>query len=294
MPLTFILMWIATLAIAGFPFLSGFYSKDEILTSVFARAHGSTLAEASWLGIPGSTVLYAVYFLGLAAALLTAIYMTRMMIYTFHGPNRTGETERRHLREAPWVMTGPLVVLGALSLLGGLLNLPALPPFNLGGLVPEHLLDHWLEPVVGAPALAITNGVAPHLEHSTEYMLVGAAIAVGIVGIIGAFLVLKPDRLTTKAAAPAPRGAGKVLENKYYVDEAYDAAVVRPVVQGSRKLLWRGIDVGLIDGLFVNGAAWLARGFAWAGSQVQSGQLGTYAWAIVVGVLLVLGVYTIG
>jgi NADH-quinone oxidoreductase subunit L len=107
MPWTFALMWIATLAIAGIPPLSGFFSKDEILASVFARTSHSTLAEATWLGIPGSALLMLIYALGLAAALLTAVYMTRMMIYTFHGPNRTGDSERSHLGEAPWVMTVP-------------------------------------------------------------------------------------------------------------------------------------------------------------------------------------------
>ena len=90
MPVTWVLMWIATLAIAGIPVFSGFVSKDAILGAVFERAQGSTLASASLLGIPGSALLYAVYAFGLAAALLTAIYMTRMMLYTFHGPNRTG------------------------------------------------------------------------------------------------------------------------------------------------------------------------------------------------------------
>src|SRR6185369_5516024 len=129
-----------TLAISGIPPFSGFFSKDEILGSVFARARESTLAEAHWLGIPGSAVLYIVYGMGLVAALMTAVYMTRMMIYTFHGPNRTGEEERKHLHEAPWVMTGPLVVLAILSAVGGWLNLPNLAPFSSLGRV--GLLDH--------------------------------------------------------------------------------------------------------------------------------------------------------
>jgi len=112
LPITCVLMWIATLAISGIPPFAGFFSKDEILGAVFARAQGSTLASASWLGIPGSTLLYAIYGIGLITALLTAIYMTRMMLYTFHGPNRTGPEEERHLHEAPWVMTGTLIVLG--------------------------------------------------------------------------------------------------------------------------------------------------------------------------------------
>ncbi len=288
MPVTFVLMWIATLAIAGVPLFAGFFSKDEILASVFARAQGSALADASWLGIPGAAVLYAIYAMALAAALLTAIYMTRMMLYTFHGPNRTGEAERGYLREAPWVMTAPLVVLGILSVAGGWLNLPHL--IHLG---PTGTLDHWLAPVVGDATARITAGSPVLPPASTEWVLIGVAVAVGVIGIVIAFARLKPDRLVPKHLAPAEQGFERVLANKYYVDEAYDVAVVTPVVEGSRKLLWRGVDVGVIDGLLVNGSGWLARGVAWGGSQVQSGQTGTYAWAIVIGVIAVLGAFTL-
>src|SRR6185436_1814747 len=96
---------------------------------VFLRAQDSTLAQASLFGIPGTAILYLAYVLGLAAALMTAIYMTRMMLYTFHGPNRTGDEERKHLHEAPWVMTGPLVVLGILTVAGGWLNIPEFAEF---------------------------------------------------------------------------------------------------------------------------------------------------------------------
>src|SRR6266705_2456533 len=112
LPWTFALMWIATLAIAGVPPFAGFFSKDEILGAAFAR--GAT--QPIW---------YLYWAMGLAAALLTAFYMTRMMLYTFHGPNRTGEKERPHLHEAPRSMTGPLLVLGILSAIGGFLNVPA-------------------------------------------------------------------------------------------------------------------------------------------------------------------------
>jgi NADH-quinone oxidoreductase subunit L len=288
MPATFVLMWIATLAIAGIPLFSGFVSKDEILGSVFARAEHSALADARWLGIPGRGLLFAVYAMGLAAALLTAIYMTRMMLYTFHGPNRTGEHERDYLAEAPWTMTGPLIVLGALSALGGWLNLPSFLPLG-----PVGLLDHWLEPVVGGAALRVSGGVAPETAPSTEYALVGAAVAIGIAGIAIAVARLKPERVVPKREAVPEQGIDKVLANKYYVDEAYDRTVVRPTVTVSRRLLWRGVDVGLVDGLFVNGSAYLARAFGWIGSQLQSGQVGTYAWAMIIGVLAVLGALTL-
>ena len=288
MPWTWALMWIATLAIAGVPPFSGFFSKDEILAGVYARTHGSTLADARWLGIPGEFVLYACYALGLAAALMTAIYMTRMMIYTFHGPNRTGEQERSHLAEAPWVMTGPLVVLGVLSAFGGWLNIPAILPLG-----PVGTLEHWLEPVVGESALRITNGEATHLSHSVEYVLIGAAVVIAAVGILIAWRRLKPEALVPKAQAPASEGFQRVLENKYYVDEMYEKTIIRPTYATSRNLLWRGIDVGLIDGLMVNGSAWFARGVGWMGSALQSGQVGTYAWVLVLGVLAVVGAVTL-
>jgi NADH-quinone oxidoreductase subunit L len=281
-------MWIATLAIAGVPLFSGFFSKDEILTAVFARAHDSTLADARWLGIPGGVVLYGCYALGLAAALMTAIYMTRMMLYTFHGPNRTGDQERPHLAEAPWVMTGPLVVLGILSAVGGWLNLPAF--LKLG---PTQTLEHWLDPVVGESALAITKGQTPHLSHTLEYTLIGVAVGIALIGIWFAWARLKPQALVPKPQAKPEEGFALVLENKYYVDELYDKTIVRPTYATSKNLLWRGIDVGLIDGLLVNGSAWLTRGVGWMGSALQSGQVGTYAWVLVLGVLAVVGAVTL-
>jgi NADH-quinone oxidoreductase subunit L len=288
MPWTFALMWIATLAIAGIIPFAGFFSKDEILGSVFLRARGSTLADAHWLGIPGSAVLYGAYALGLAAALLTAVYMTRMMIYTFHGPNRTGEQERSALAEAPWVMTGPLVILGALSAVGGWLNLPALIPLG-----PIGLLHRWLEPVVGEAELRVTHGAPLEATHSLEYALIGAAVVIAVAGIAFAAVRLKPVRLVPKREAPAEEGFERVLAHKYYVDELYDATVVEPVVGTSRNLLWRGIDVGLIDGLMVNFfGGRVPRFVGWMGSRLQSGQVGTYAWVLIVGVLLVLGAFT--
>ena len=290
MPWTFGLMWIATLAIAGIPFFSGFFSKDEILAAAWNRAGHSALADATLFGVSGSAILYVVYFLAVASALLTAIYMTRMMLYTFHGPNRTGETERSHLREAPWVMTAPLVVLGIASAIGGWLNLPEL--FKWLG--PTHVLEHWLEPVVGSSTARVA-GTEGHAVHSltAELALIGVAVAAGVIGIAYAFAKLKPGNLVPKAQAPEETGFARVLENKYYVDEAYDAAIVNPTVGISRNVLWKGFDAGLIDGLFVNGSAALMRGFGWVGSRLQSGAVGTYAFMLVVGVIAVLGAVTL-
>jgi NADH-quinone oxidoreductase subunit L len=288
MPWTFGLMWIATLAIAGIPPLAGFFSKDEILGSVFARARGSTIAGAHLFGIPGSVWLYFAYALGLAAALMTATYMTRMMIYTFHGPNRTGEKERGYLHEAPWIMTGPLVVLGVLTAFGGWFNLPDFASF----LGPVGGLDHWLEPVVGEATARVVPG-GGHLPEGLELALVGVAVLIAVAGIAIAWTRLKPETLVPKAEAPQEEGFERVLLDKYYVDEIYDATIVTPIVSTSRGLLWRGIDAGVIDGLGVNGTAYLSRFIGFLGSQLQSGRLGTYAWVLTLGVLAVLGAFSI-
>jgi NADH-quinone oxidoreductase subunit L len=200
-------------------------------------------------------------------------------------------------------MTGPLVVLGVLSVVGGWFNLPALIPLG-----PVGALEHWLEPVVGHGALIVTKGAPIEATQSVEYALIGSAILIALLGIVVAFVRLKPDRLVPKAQAAEEHGFERVLAIKYYVDEAYDAAIVQPVVATSRGLLWRGVDVGVIDGLTrllvqskdddaapgttvpMGGLA--ARAVGWIGSQLQSGQVGTYAWVLVVGVLFVLGAFT--
>jgi NADH-quinone oxidoreductase subunit L len=290
LPITCVLMWIATLAISGVPPFSGFFSKDEILGAVFARAQGSTLASASWLGIPGNSLLYAIYVLGLITALLTAVYMTRMMLYTFHGPSRTGTEEERYLQEAPWVMTGPLVVLGILTVVGGWLNLPAVitdaVPIGRSG-----VLDKWLEPVVGAATARVSGGAK--VPATTEEMLMGIAVVLAVAGIVYAFARLKPAELVPKRDAIPEEGFEGVVANKYYVDEAIDGAVVTPTYVISKNFLWRFIDSGVIDGFFVNGSAALAKFVGSLGSRLQTGNVGIYAWVLVVGVVALLGAFTL-
>jgi NADH-quinone oxidoreductase subunit L len=291
LPVTCVLMWIATLAISGIPPLSGFFSKDEILGSVFARAQGSTLASASWLGVPGSTILYIIYGIGLAAAFLTAVYMTRMMLYTFHGPTRTGTEEEQALHEAPWIMTGPLVVLGILTIVGGWLNLPEVVT-DIVPLGPREILAHWLDPVVGSATARIIGG-APAVPTSTEEALIASAVVIAVVGIVVAMLRLKPANLLRARDAVPEHGFEGVVAHKYYVDEGIDRVIVEPTYKVSRSFLWRVVDNGLIDGLLVNGSAVLARGFGWLGSRLQTGNVGIYAWVLVVGVLAMLGALTL-
>ena len=265
LPWTWALMWIATLAIAGVPPLSGFFSKDEILGAAFARG----------AAVPG---WYLFWGMGLAAALLTAFYMTRLMLYTFHGPNRTGDAARPHLHEAPWLMTGPLLLLGLLSAAGGALNIPEL----VGG---GQRLERWLEPVTKAGAALVPEA---HVGAATEWTLIGIAVAVALTGILGAWRLLKPEALVPARAAPPETGLGKVLWKKWYVDEIYDAVIVRPIMWFSREVLWKVVDVKLVDGAGVNGSAAVSRALGWLGSKLQTGELGFYVVLFVVGVVLVL------
>src|SRR5438876_8411126 len=265
MPWTAPLMWIATLAIAGIPPFAGFFSKDEILGAAFAEA----AVRPAW---------YAFWAMGIAAALLTAFYMTRLMLYTFHGPNRTGEREREHLHEAPWIMTGPLVALGVLTVIGGALNVPPL----LGG---GAYLEHWLEPVTAA-----AGQLSPLVEAppATEWALVVGAVLVAGLGIAGAFRILRPESLLHARLAPPESGLGRILWKKWYADELYDAVIVRPVMWVSREILWKVVDVRIVDGLLVNGTAVFTRALGWIGSQLQTGEVGAYVVLFVTGVLAVL------
>jgi NADH-quinone oxidoreductase subunit L len=265
MPVTFWLMLIATLAIAGIPPFAGFFSKDEILAAAYARGQS----------IP---IYYVFYAMSVIAALLTSFYMARLMAMTFLGENRTGEQERAHLHDAPLVMTGPLLVLGFFSALGGLLNLPRF----LGG---GGAMEHWLEPVT-APAARYFGLEMPH--GHTELFLIGAAVLIGVVGLLAGWLATLRRPTLPAAEAPADTGLARLLYRKYYVDEIYDAIIVRPLVWLSRAVLWKAVDQGVVDGAAVNGTAKLSRGLGWLGSRLQTGQVGVYVVLFLVGALWIL------
>jgi NADH-quinone oxidoreductase subunit L len=267
LPWTFGLMAVATVAIAGLPPLSGFFSKDEILALAFGR--GGT--EPIWLVFWG---------MGALAALLTAFYMARLMAMTFLGENRTGEREREHLHEAPWIMTGPLVALGVLTVVGGLLNLPGFWPTG-----PHHLLERWLEPVL-APASRFLTVALPH--GATEYALIGLAVAIALVGLwLGVRRTMARPIPVAREAQPE-RGIWRLLHRKWYVDELYDEAVVKPLVQGSREVLWKVVDQKIIDGAGANGSAWLSRQVGRLGSRLQTGEVGVYIVLFLLGAAWIL------
>ena len=283
MKITWITMWIGTLAISGVWPFAGFFSKDEIIWQTAARAVGPF---EGWFRL--------FWIMCLIAAMLTAFYMTRLMIMTFHGENRTGEKERHHLHESPLVMTIPLIILAILSVFGGWINVPEaigkLPVF--GWLPHSEWLHDWLHPITASADDILVSNVgglahqAPFGGGEAMWAFISFAIATIVIVLTTRALGRRVFHPATEAGLPT--GFARVLYNKWYVDELYDKVIVRPLI-GVSRASWRFIDQNIIDGL-VNGAGYTSRAFGWAGSRMQTGQLNTYAFAIVVGVLVVLGI----
>ncbi len=284
MPVTWITMWIATLAIAGVWPLAGFFSKDEIIWYAGLAAAGSYRPLFTFLWV-----------LALATALLTAVYMTRLMVMTFHGSNRTGRQEGRHLHEAPGVMTIPLIALAVLSVVGGWVNVPeevAASLLGLGGALPtSEWLHHWLEPITASTAeiraehLGEPGHVAP--VGGGEVLWAGLSTLAALALVLGTTRAAARWKVVPAAEAAAPAGFKNLLYNKWYVDEFYDRFVVQPVLAASR-FAWRIIDAVLIDGT-VNGLGLVTRAAGTFASLFQTGQVNTYALVLTLGVLAILG-----
>jgi NADH-quinone oxidoreductase subunit L len=290
MPVTFGVMGVATLAIAGVPPFAGFFSKDEILAAAYAGATGySGFADVTWLGIPGSVVMGFIWGTLALAALMTAFYMGRLMLYTFFGRFRGGPEEERHLHEVGPTMTIPLIGLAILSVIGGFFNVvhnaPIVNWFDFGQ---GEALHRWLHPVVEpAEQVMLANLQMPDYVPHPAWPII-LAIAIGVGGLVLAWVLLKPARLGDADATPAYTDAvGKTLYNKWYIDEVYDAVVVRPVIALSRGFA-SVFDRGIIDGV-IDGAGRAAQGVGLLFGRVQTGLLNTYAFVILVGVLAVLG-----
>ena len=286
MPITWITMWVATLAIAGIWPFAGFFSKDEIIWQIGAFGGAANAPYPA---------LYTVYWIiALAAAMLTAFYMTRMMVMTFHGTNRTGEEEAKNLHEAPVVMWVPLAILAVLSLVGGWINVPPAIRESFLGLGPltSEWLHHWLEPIT-AQAVHIQEANLGELSHSApfgggEVMWAIISTVLVMTVVFASVRFVGGQKVVPAKDSPEPTGFSKVLLNKYYVDEFYDRFIVQPIIRMSR-FCWRVIDAGIIDGI-VNGVGWTARGIGFVASMLQTGTVNTYAFILTVGVLVILGV----
>jgi NADH-quinone oxidoreductase subunit L len=285
MPITWIVMWVATLAIAGIWPFAGFFSKDEIIWMAGARAAGS---YGAWFTV--------IWIMALAAAMLTAVYMTRLMVMTFHGENRTGREEAHHLHEAPAVMWVPLAVLAVLSVFGGWVNVPPdLQESFLGGfgLLPmSEWMHEWLHPVAGVATEIQTLNAGEFAHHAPfgggEVLWAVLSTLAALVVVLVTSRVVGGLRYVPAAQDKAPAGFKMVLLRKYYVDEIYHALVVQPLLRASR-FCWKVIDAGVVDGI-ANGLGNLARAFGWIGSLFQTGSLNTYALFLALGVLVILGV----
>jgi NADH-quinone oxidoreductase subunit L len=285
---------VATLAIAGVPPFSGFFSKDDIVGAAWIGAAGELpLSEGSLFGISGATWMGVIAVILTLAALLTAFYMGRLMLYTFFGPNRTGAEESKHLHEVGWTMSVPLIALGILSVIGGLFNvdehIPIVNLFAPAAIGGDAALHHWLHPVLeGAEGVWAANLAAiPEVHHAAWPIVV--AILIGLGGLTLAYVLLKPASLGTAETTPAYRSdVERVLFNKWYVDELYDLIIVRPtkwLSQAFYAIVDRGTIDGIIDGVMGRGALLVGM----VAGRVQTGQINTYAFVIVVGVIVVLG-----
>jgi NADH-quinone oxidoreductase subunit L len=264
LPITYKTMLAAWLAIAGiFPF-SGFVSKDEILWKAFSNS------------VHAETFNTVVHLVGLAAAALTAIYMTRLIMMTFLTKSRMEHDVEHHVHESPWNMAVPLIILAVLSVLGGFLNWPK----ALGG---NALFEHWLDPMW--PALPEAGGHA--FGHALEYGLMALSVAVAAAGILVVFFLYRSHMDKIKALSENMHLFYEASLNKYWVDEIYKALIVNPLKLLSDKVFFRFVDVGIVDGA-VNGVGSVTKLWAELWKRMQSGQVQTYALYMVLGVLLVL------
>ena len=312
LPITYWTFLIGSLAIAGVPLLSGFFSKDEILFKTYSSGH---------------TLLWVV---GMMTSLMTATYMFRLVALTFwgerrqpavahghdshgHGSHAAGGhghdahgSHGHHLHDAPKPMAFALIVLTLGSILAGYVGLPHV----LGG---SNRIEAWLEPSFAPPHIEarvspgaaaettqpfqvapVERAVAEHTpEAATEgvelgLMALSSGVAVLGIGIAWFFFVSDPRR--SESVAQSFSGLRTVLLNKYYVDEAYDAAIVSPIRVTSEQALWKVFDVGGIDGA-VNGTADTVGGLAQVLRHLQTGSVRAYAASLLFGAVTLFGYF---
>jgi NADH-quinone oxidoreductase subunit L len=261
---TYITMLTATLAIAGFPPLAGFFSKDSILLNAYQSENGGR-------------ILYAI---GLLTALLTSFYMFRLIFLTFFGKERYDE-HHVHVHESPKSMLVPLMILAVLSVVGGWLAAPA-----FWG-QPDYFVK-FLEPVFAQGSVA-ESGATEAAAHALETPLAIVAVVTALIGFAIAFWLYLKKPTKPAELAKSFKGVYTTLLNKYYVDELYAAMVVKPLLWFSSKVLWQTVDVQMIDGA-VNG---VASGVLDVGDnvrQAQSGNTRSYAVWVVIGAIVVIAI----
>jgi NADH-quinone oxidoreductase subunit L len=253
LPITHLTFLIGTIAISGIPPLAGFFSKDEIL----AHAYGHN--KFFWI-------------LGLVGSVMTCFYMFRLYFLTFHGKFRGTHEQEHHLHESPKSMTIPLVVLAALAVVGGFMGVPDVLMKN------SDWIGHFLSPVVG---LSFTG-----LSESTEMSLMVISVLILVLVII-----LTRAAYVTKGIVPDNEGAElpavqKIIYNKYYVDEIYEAFITKPL-NFLASVFDRFIESQFIDAI-VNGVGTAVNQASNGLRYLQSGNIGFYLFAMVLSIILML------
>ena len=251
LPITHLTFLLGCIAIAGVPPFSGFFSKDEILMAAYA-----------------TNPIF--YYVGMGGALLTAFYMFRLYSLTFLGNFRGTAHQHEHLHESPIAMTFPLMVLAFFAVVAGFIGIPELFAPN------AHALEHFLAPVfAGSTALVHAH----HIEHSTEWILMGTATVLILIVII--YAITKFKKYTTTGPNT---GIVTILENKWYIDELYDTIIVKPLYWFA-SFLKNSVEKFVIDGA-VNGVGKLVGYGSRQFRLLQSGQVGSYILMMVMALVL--------
>jgi NADH-quinone oxidoreductase subunit L len=263
LPLTYRTFLVATLALAGIPPLAGFFSKDAILTGVFAAHH---------------TVLFGI---GLLTAGLTAFYMFRLVSLTFAGDFRGTPEEAAHVHEAPPTMTLPLVILAFLSAVAGFLGLPDVFGEN------ANRIAAFLAPIFPRIGLASDEPPGHALSPATEWFLIAASVAVAVIGILVAWnwYVKRKGEPASRVAASFP-ALYRLVAEKFRIDELYGVLFVKPLTWLAR-VLWKVVDVLIIDGV-LNAGAFLVELVGDVLRFLQTGNVRNYALTFLIGIVALL------
>lgn len=261
LPVTFLTFLLGTIAISGIPPFAGFFSKDEILAHVFEH----------------SPLMWGLAVFG---SMMTAFYMFRLLFLTFFGEFRGTHEQEHHLHESPLSMTLPLMVLAVLSVLGGFLNVPAV----LGG---SAKLDAYLDPIFELSKRVNPEAFAGvHLDHSTEFTLMGVSVAGAVLSIIVAFVLY-----VSRKAVPEPdeeiSGVKKLIYDKYYIDELYNALFVKPT-QALSGFFYRVTDQIILNKGGVEGLGRFVKGLSNEFRLLQTGTTSFYVFIMVTGIAAIL------
>jgi NADH-quinone oxidoreductase subunit L len=269
MPITWVTSLIGSLALIGFPGFAGFYSKDSIIV---ASVHASHLPVSQW-------VYYAVLF----GVFITALYSFRMFFLVFHGKERMDQHTREHLHESPAVVTIPLVLL-------------AIPSVVAGYVAPDIFGEYFGKAIFVLPEHNTLQYVEQHMEHGLHHFTLNAVFtlpfwfAVAGVATAAYIYLIKPsvaDTIKNKFIV-----IYKLLDKKYYCDDFNEKVLARGG-RGVGRLLWKVGDASVIDGLIVNGSAKVVAAASVVLRKIQTGYLYTYAFAMIIGLIGLVGYFAI-